>query len=170
MTSRDTIMQRLGQLASLDGQNENILQQLMALKAENANMLLAMQNVIPVLRRLIDTRANLDEILQSTNQSYDQMKTTIQTIIGTLQNAPTTAELTNARTALEDITREAESASPGTASTASPGTDMPDPFAGGYSYKPYTSYNSRRPSSYKVSMKKGKKKYSKRKRRMTNKN
>lgn len=160
MTSRDTIMQRLGQLASLDGQNDNILQQLTALKAENANMLLAMQNVIPVLRRLIDTRENLDDILQTTNQSYDQMRGTIENIIGILQNAPTTSDLTNARTALEEITREAASTVP----------NIPPPTSGGYFYKPYTSYNTKRPSTYKVTRSKGKKKYSKRKRRMTSKN
>lgn len=162
MTTRDNIMTRLTELGTLNNQNTNILQQLTALKAENVNMLQAMRGAILLLGTLITTRANLDEILTSANTSFTTMDGTVQQIINILQGAPTTDELTEARVQLEGVIRSAGTGPPdlGQALSSSPA----GPRSGGYSYKPY---NSKRPGSYKASMKKSKKKYSKRRKQMT---
>jgi hypothetical protein len=178
MTTRDNILERIRGLGSLNGRNDDILQQLTALKTENVNMIQAMVSATALLGTLIGNREQLDAIIASVDTSYGVMNDNVGQILDLLQGAPTTAELIRARTALEEAIANANrpdngSQGNGPPSQIPPNTSRPRPpggslgqnaLSGGYSYKPY---NSKRPGSYKASMKKSKKKYSKRKKPMT---
>ena len=179
MTTRDNIVDRIRELGSLNGRNADILGQLTSLKAENGNMLRAMVSATALLGTLIGNRVQLDAIIASVDTSYGVMNDTVGQIITLLQAAPTTADLITARTALEEAIANANRANPPDNGSQGNGPASPLPLNtsqssrppggalaqyAGYSYKPY---NSKRPGSYKASVKKSKKKYSKRRKQMT---
>jgi len=157
----EEIRERLGKLGTFNNRMVDIVSQLDELKDVNSRMINAMTQATLLLGQLIQTRVDPNDILQLLNQSSIQVNDNVEGIINKIQGAPTMVDM---NTVLQNLQRAIDDSRPPDVGVPLPAQA---PVIGGYSYKPYTSYNSKRPGSYKVSKKKGKKKYSKRKKRMT---
>lgn len=146
----DDIRERLERLGTFNGRMQSIYSELDALKGVNTTMIDAMSQAAELLDQLRTSRIEPNELIELLNGTSQNIDTNVNNIITRIQGAPNLGQMNQV---IGQLQRAIEA--------------VPSTLVGGYSYKPYTSYNSKRPGSYKVSMKKGKKKYSKRKKRMT---